>query len=154
MGRRTYNQKNQQPEERPTVKRRQFNPTEMRGVKAQLRKWCNARNQLALRITGQFFDLMFPGHLVRGPNDEGFVFQSSHDAIVSAIVLRAFTALELKQEDGRVIVLGQSVLGSPFGRFPLVGSTSMASPVIFERSGLGTSRTITDTHRFSASRAS
>jgi hypothetical protein len=86
------------------VKRRQFNSTEMRGVKAQLRKWCNARNQLALRITGQFFDLMFPGHLVRGPNDEGFVFQSSHNAIVSAIVLRAFTALELKQEDGRVII--------------------------------------------------
>jgi hypothetical protein len=104
MGRRTYNQKNQQQEERPTVKRRQFNSTEMRGVKAQLRKWCNARNQLALRITGQFFDLMFPGHLVLGPNDEGFVFQSSHNAIVSAIVLRAFAALELKQEDGRVIV--------------------------------------------------
>jgi hypothetical protein len=51
-------------------------------------------------------------------------------------------------------VTGSIGFWGPFGRLALAGSTSMAAPVTFVRSGLGTSRTTTDTHRFSVSRAS
>jgi hypothetical protein len=86
------------------VKRRRFNAKKMQRAAAQLRKWCNAKNQLALRITGQFFDLMLPGHLSPGPKDGGFVFESPRSAIVSAIAPIIFATVELRKENGRLIV--------------------------------------------------
>ena len=86
------------------MKQRRSTAKTMPRVMTQLNDWCNTKKQLALRITGQFFDLMLPGHLSPGPKDGGFVFESPRSAIVSAFVPKMFATVELRKENGRHIV--------------------------------------------------
>jgi hypothetical protein len=70
----------------------------------QLKKWCAQNDRVALRITGQFFDLVFGGHLQLGPQDGSFVFQSSQAGMVSSIVPDLFRTAEIRQKDDSATV--------------------------------------------------
>jgi hypothetical protein len=85
-------------------KRARFSAKKLQRVNAQLTRWCNGKERVALIITGNFFDLTFAGPLKLAPSKGGFVFESPDGPVLSRIIPIVFSDFEIKETGGRVKV--------------------------------------------------
>jgi hypothetical protein len=85
--------------------RRRSKAKEMARGLAQLKKWCDGKDRLALSLKWQFFHLTFVGHLSLESGEVGsYVFVSPDPTIIISDIFPLASDIEVKEENGRATV--------------------------------------------------